>query len=197
MRILLIDHYDSFTRNLEHLLVCALQAEVTVLPHDLDGAVWEDVAVNYDLTVLSPGPGYPDEYTGYGELLRSGNPVFGVCLGMQIINRVFGGKTERLADCVHGKTDEIIWDDTRHTIARYHSLYLSYVADCFDVLAANDQGIPMIISHKDLPVRAVQFHPESFLTPYGKIFAEFGAFCDLVPNANRTIQANGRQGGGK
>jgi para-aminobenzoate synthetase component 2 len=184
MRILLIDHYDSFTRNLEHLFATALQAQVDVIAHDSFGMKWENTSDNYDLTVLSPGPGHPDEYTGYGPLLRSGKPVFGVCLGMQIINRVFGGATARLADCVHGKTDEIVWNSRQYTVARYHSLHLSRVPQCFDVLASNGQGVPMMIAHKDLPVRAVQFHPESFLTPDGDVFARFGAFLDFMKESS-------------
>lgn len=78
MRILLADNHDSFTRNLEHLLVAATGCVPMVVPVDrLDGvtAGWPHVpgeanpAVRWDLLVISPGPGTPEEYPQYGPLL--------------------------------------------------------------------------------------------------------------------------------
>ncbi|XPV74949.1 MAG: anthranilate synthase component II [Desulfovibrio sp.] len=176
MRVLLIDHYDSFTLNLEHLIVSTLDAEVVIIPHDRNAEPWEVEAAGFDLTVLSPGPGHPDEYGSngaYDALLRSGRPVFGVCMGMQLINSSFGGRTDRLSGCVHGKSETITWRERSYTVARYHSLYLAEVAPELDVLAVNGDGVPMIIQHKTLPVRGCQFHPESFLTQNGEQFVRF------------------------
>ncbi|MDR3045810.1 MAG: aminodeoxychorismate/anthranilate synthase component II [Desulfovibrio sp.] len=81
MRILLADNHDSFTRNLEHLLVAATGCVPTVIPVDrLDEATtgWPHApgeanpaapAPRWDLLVISPGPGTPEEYPQYGPLL--------------------------------------------------------------------------------------------------------------------------------
>ncbi|MGE4298444.1 MAG: aminodeoxychorismate/anthranilate synthase component II [Desulfovibrionaceae bacterium] len=169
MRILLVDNNDSFTRNLEHLLVAATGVAPVVAPYaGLDGVdprAW-------DMIVLSPGPGAPGEYPGHGRLLDAGVPVLGVCLGMQAINAHFGGATDRLDGCVHGRTDTIVWDGAPRLVARYHSLHASRVADCLEVIAANAAGVPMALRHRTLPILGYQFHPESFLTPQGREFID-------------------------
>jgi len=169
-RILLIDNYDSFTRNLEHLLAGRLCVVPSVVGYDkmpeldLDG---------YDMIVISPGPGKPSEYPEYRRLLSCNTPVIGVCLGMQILSELYGGQTERLAACVHGKTDRIVFDGRTMDVARYHSLYASRVPECFDVVARNVDGIPMAIRHKRQPRIGYQFHPESFMTADGGAFIDY------------------------
>lgn len=171
MRILLIDNNDSFTRNLEQLLVRAVSqdhkgARVDVLGHASMPRQFD----SWDMIVISPGLGTPADYAGYGAVIDSGLPVLGVCLGMQIINAHFGGKVARLADCVHGKTDTIRYHGRDMTVARYHSLYCSTVGKDLRVLSANGRGLPMILTHDSRPVMGVQFHPESFLTEHGEYF---------------------------
>jgi para-aminobenzoate synthetase component 2 len=171
VHIVLIDNNDSFTRNLEHLLVAATSSKPDIISYGEDGAALQGYPfANYDLIVISPGPGHPDEYSAYDYVFKSGKPVLGICMGMQIINRFFGGTTDRLPNCVHGKTDSLELDDgTLRTVARYHSLYLSSIGDGLQVtatLAGSD--IPMIIEHKTRPIMGLQFHPESFLTDQGE-----------------------------
>ena len=132
MRILLVDNRDSFTRNLEHLVVAASGSVPEIVAYD---AFCLDVALDYDVTVLSPGPGHPGEYPGYGELLDSGRPVLGVCLGLQIVNMHFGGSVDRLPGCFHGRTSRFALFGREIEAARYHSLYASRVAPDLDVLA--------------------------------------------------------------
>ena len=168
MHILLIDNNDSFTRNLEHLLVSALAGvDVAVEPcarlADLDLA-------GADLVVISPGPGDPTEYAGYGRVLDAGAPVLGICLGMQIINGLCGGSTGVLAGCVHGKTDEVSWRGESRTVARYHSLHVTSVGRGLSVLAVNRAGVVMALGSRERRVLGYQFHPESFLTPDGETF---------------------------
>lgn len=171
MNILLIDNNDSFTRNLEHLLVSATPgATVKVVPHALMGGETFD---RFELIVISPGPGEPAEYPGYGRVIRSGKPVLGVCLGMQIMNEFFGGRTERLAGCVHGKIDDIVMEGQTRTVARYHSLHASEIGDGLEVLARNGDGVPMCVGNREARLLGYQFHPESFLTPDGRWFVEF------------------------
>lgn len=170
LKILLIDNDDSFTYNLEHLLVACSRGEVLVAPYSQSpwGAVSE-----YDLVVISPGPGAPRDYPDYHRLFSQPCPVLGICLGMQIINEHFGGATDRLPGCVHGKTDVIEFADATFTVARYHSLYASVLAPELNVLAQNHQGAPMALRHQHRPILGFQFHPESFLTTKGDFFIRY------------------------
>jgi len=170
MRILLLDNDDSFTRNLEHLLVAEIGAVPQVLPHSRLGEVRP---AEWDLAVLSPGPGSPQDYPGYGPLLDSGLPVLGVCLGLQIINVHLGGDTGRLSACVHGRTEDIHFAGQPRTVARYHSLHLSRLGEGLEVLAVNRDGVPMAACHSSRPLMGYQFHPESFLTPDGGYFIRY------------------------
>jgi len=167
MRILLIDNDDSFTRNLEHLLVAETGARVVVLPRARLG--WARPG-RWDLVVLSPGPGSPQDHPGHGPLLDSGVPVLGICLGLQIINAHLGGATGRLPGCVHGRAEAIVFAGRERLVARYHSLYLERVAEGLEVLAVNRDGAPMAARHVTRPLMGYQFHPESFLTPDGGFF---------------------------
>lgn len=162
MRILLADNQDSFTCNLEHLLARVASPPVIVPYPDFH----EEMSRDFDLTVISPGPGHPREYPAYGPLLDSGRPVLGVCLGLQIANLHFGGSVERLPGCVHGRASRFTLFGREVLAARYHSLHLSRVAPELMVLAESN-GIVMAARHRKLPVLGLQFHPESFLTPDG------------------------------
>ncbi|MDD3312076.1 aminodeoxychorismate/anthranilate synthase component II [Pseudodesulfovibrio sp.] len=168
MDVLLIDNNDSFTRNLEHLLASALPgARVAVEPYarlgGLDPAGW-------DFLVISPGPGGPEEYPDHARVLASGRPVLGVCLGMQVINGLCGGRTSPLCGCVHGRTDVIDWRGRPRTVARYHSLHVSEVGRGLSVLATNAAGVVMALGCRERRLLGYQFHPESFLTPDGEEF---------------------------
>ncbi|WP_147819512.1 aminodeoxychorismate/anthranilate synthase component II [Salidesulfovibrio onnuriiensis] len=168
MNILLIDNNDSFTRNLEHLLVGAVgKACVRIESY----ANLENLSLEgHDFVVVSPGPGAAEDYPGYGRVFDSGLPVLGVCLGMQLLNAHFGGTTGRLPGCVHGQAEEIEFHGERVTVARYHSLYCTHVGRALRVTARNDQGVPMALEHESRPLLGYQFHPESFLTLEGERF---------------------------
>jgi len=170
MKAVIIDNDDSFTGNLEHLLVESIGSRPLVVPYSHLGTVSPE---DYDLAVISAGPGKPSEYPDYASLLESGVPILGICLGMQIINEHFGGETARLPGCMHGKTDWVEFDGRIFTVARYHSLYLRRVADCLEVIAANDAGVPMALRHKTCKIIGYQFHPESFMTPEGAYFVDY------------------------
>ncbi|MDH4157702.1 MAG: aminodeoxychorismate/anthranilate synthase component II [candidate division Zixibacteria bacterium] len=170
MKILIIDNNDSFTANLEHLLAVTTRSEPEVVPY---ANLADSRPAAYDLSVISPGPGWPSDYPGYAPLLDSGTPVLGICLGMQIINEHFGGDTSTLPGCVHGRTDRVVLDGRAFVVARYHSLHLSRVASSLEVIAANPDGVAMAVKHRSRPLLGYQFHPESFLTGDGGCLIDY------------------------
>lgn len=179
MKILVIDNYDSFVYNLVHYLE-ELDCEVTVKRNDRFDL--EEV-LNYDKVLLSPGPGIPDEAGLLKSLIReyAGKiPIFGVCLGQQAIGEVFGGKLTNLKEVFHGVAtkavqrvdDEPLFEgiETEFEIGRYHSWVVShegFPAE-LEITSVDNNGQIMSLRHRDYDIRAVQFHPESVLTPRGK-----------------------------
>ncbi len=177
-KILVIDNYDSFTYNLVHYLE-DLDCEVTVKRNDkIDLKEIE----NYDKILLSPGPGIPDEAGLLKPIIKkyaSTKSILGVCLGQQAIAEVFGGKIENLSEVYHGvstevkltNTDEVLYTDIPQKIevGRYHSWVVSKdLPDELIVTSVDENGEIMSLKHKDFNLRAVQYHPESILTPKGK-----------------------------
>jgi len=179
VRMLLVDNDDCFIHTLANY---ARQAGADVVtyragfPHELLETL------KPDLVLISPGPGRPADF-GVPELVlravRLELPVFGVCLGLQGAVEAFGGSLEVLDYPMHGKPSIV-----RHTgkgvfaglpdsfkVGRYHSLHArrDTFPECLEITAESDDGIIMGICHKDLPVEAVQFHPESILTAEGDL----------------------------
>ncbi len=177
-KVLVIDNYDSFTYNLVHYLQ-DLNCDVTVKRNDkLNLSEVEE----FDKILLSPGPGIPDEAGLLKSIIKEYAPtksILGICLGQQAIAEVFGGKIENLDQVYHGVStnveltnpDEILYKDIPKNIevGRYHSWVVS--KDLPNVLVAtsvDENGEIMSLKHKNYDVRAVQYHPESILTPEGK-----------------------------
>ena len=173
--LLLIDNYDSFTFNLVHYLG-ELGAEVEVHRNDkvTTAAV---LAADPDAIVLSPGPCTPREAGICLDLIARGSeqiPIFGVCLGLQGIVEAFGGELQVLGYPMHGKHSLVTHNGrgvfeglpSPFRVGRYHSLYADRRAfpSCLEITAESDDGIIMGVRHRDLPIEAVQFHPESILT---------------------------------
>ncbi|MFH1714872.1 MAG: aminodeoxychorismate/anthranilate synthase component II [Elusimicrobiota bacterium] len=176
-KILIIDNYDSFTYTIAQYLQF-LHSDVKVIKHDerISEIIeeWKP-----DKLVISPGPKNPAN-AGYCmetvENYKTKLPILGICLGMQIINEVFGGKTKQYKSPKHGKTSKITHNakdifkniPTPFLAARYHSLMTDNIKDCIEITAtAEEDGIPMGIRHRKYPIFGLQFHPESFLTQYG------------------------------
>jgi para-aminobenzoate synthetase component 2 len=171
MNIILIDNNDSFTHNLEHLLATVVSsASIVVEPYSHLANI--DFS-NIDLAVISPGPGAPADYPGYDRLFAFGVPTLGICLGMQIINEHWGGRTARFPGCMHGKTSCILFDGTECIVARYHSLCVTQVADGLDVISETEEFVPMCLGNREDRVLGYQFHPESFLTSDGGAFIDY------------------------
>jgi len=175
--VVVVDHHDSYTYNLVHLIASVTGTLPTVVEHDQVTA-GDLLAAGPTHVVLSPGPGHPadphDFAAGRDLLLSARVPVLGVCLGMQGLVTTYGGVVERVAP-VHGEVAEITHDG-RGVFAglpcplaavRYHSLAATSVPGCLEVTARAEDGTVMGVRHRELPLEGVQFHPESILSEHG------------------------------
>ena len=174
----LIDNYDSFTFNLWHYLG-ELGAEVTV--HRNDVVTPEDIlALKPQGIVISPGPCDPDKAGICLDLIAAAAgkvPILGVCLGHQCIGQAFGAKVVLAPKPMHGKVSTMIHDgsgvfagiDSPFTATRYHSLTIdpATVPDCLKITARSEDDVIQGISHRDMPIYGVQFHPESIASENG------------------------------
>lgn len=180
MKLLILDNYDSFTWNLEHMVRDITGERPDVIRNDQVSVEQVDV---YDAIMLSPGPGVPEDAGIMKQVISTYHarlPIFGVCLGMQAIGETFGGQLENLSTVFHGihstiiKTDpdELIFSqlDKEFVVGRYHSWVVSNqnVPDVLKITAVDQDGMIMALRHRDFNVCGVQFHPESVLTPEGK-----------------------------
>lgn len=181
--ILLIDFFDSFVHTLGNYLR-QTGAKVTTLRANSFNVSQTIEELKPDLVVLSPGPGSPSEFNMsdiISILIDKRVAIFGVCLGLQGIVEHFGGKLGVLGYPVHGKsslarvdTNSVLFEGLADviTVGRYHSLYAvrECLPECLKVVAEtedknnNNEMVVMAVVHRDLPVAAVQFHPESILT---------------------------------
>ena len=192
LMLLLIDNYDSFTYNLVHYLG-EIGAEAHVVRNDA-WTVEQAIEFNPSAIIVSPGPCDPSSAGICVDLIRRAGPdipIFGVCLGHQSIGEAFGGKIVRADAIMHGKISSVshsgsgifadIPDGFKAT--RYNSLTIAPVSmpDCLDVTARTEDGTVMGVSHKDLPIHGVQFHPESIRSEHGKTL--MGNFLKLAKAA--------------
>ncbi|GHU77807.1 aminodeoxychorismate/anthranilate synthase component II [Bacteroidia bacterium] len=183
MATLLLDNYDSFTYNLLHILK-ELKVEVEV--HRNDKISLDDVD-RFDKIVLSPGPGIPKEAGILLPLIKRYAPtksILGVYLGEQAIGEAFGATLVNLTDVHHGVCSDIKVTKNDPLFAglgtcfgagRYHSWIVSKenFPDSLDIIAEDlMENQIMALRHKEYNVRGIQFHPESILTPKGKMIIE-------------------------
>ncbi|RYU10441.1 anthranilate synthase component II [Nocardioides iriomotensis] len=179
-RVLVVDHHDSYTWNLVHLVAQVAGAVPDVVEHD-DVTADAVLAGGWTHLVLSPGPGTPDDARDFSVgrrlLLEATVPVLGVCLGMQGLVSAYGGRVGR-ATPAHGDVAAVRHDGTGafaglpspFDAVRYHSLAALEVPG---VLAENawcdgpDGPVVMGVAHRAKPLWGVQFHPESVLTEHG------------------------------
>jgi anthranilate synthase len=183
--VILIDHEDSFVHTLGNYLrqtgavVKTLRSGPSALT-TIEKLI--EKGEKPDLVVLSPGPGNPSDFglsTSLDFLTKNNIPTFGVCLGLQGMVEHFGGVLGVLSYPMHGKPSMVTITPAGKTpssifaglpdsleVARYHSLYgiADRLPSCLEITATSEDGIIMGIQHKELPLAAVQFHPESILT---------------------------------
>ena len=183
--ILLVDHQDSFTRNLEHILTGFDE----VLVRDRR-EIEEAACQSADLIVFSPGPGNPDQYPETQALCRAWTgekPILGICLGFQLILQVEGARITRQAQVLHGVETEIEFDPSSATysglppslrVARYHSLRvdpasLNGLPDSISITGRDPiRDAPLSFEDLKRKLFGLQYHPESFLTSAGHSLIE-------------------------
>lgn len=180
MRILLLDNYDSFTYNLVHHIEEIQGNEVEVLRND---EISVEAVAAYDCIIISPGPGVPKESGITLEVIKkyySTKPILGVCLGLQAIVESFGGEIYNLDDIYHGITSDIVVVDKNDPLfkgvpspfpaGRYHSwaAVKEGFPEVLKITAVDKEGSVMALRHRTADLWAVQFHPESIMTPDGK-----------------------------
>ena len=190
--ILLIDNYDSFTYNL-YQYIGELYHDIQVVRND-EITIEQIEEMHPQALILSPGPGYPKDAGITMEAIRHFNgkiPMLGVCLGHQSICEAFGGTVSYAKELMHGKKklmyktgESRLFKDLPDTFAaaRYHSL--AALKDTLPaelkVTAESEDGEVMAVEHTKYPVFGVQFHPESVMTPDGRVMIE--NFMEVVRN---------------
>lgn len=179
--ILLVDNYDSFSYNLFQM-VGEIDSNIKIIRND-EMSVEEIRKLNPDRIIISPGPGRPENAGIIIETVKTLGkdiPILGVCLGHQAICVAFGATVTYAKELMHGKqsqvkfnTECLLFKGCPHTalVARYHSLAaaLDTIPKELKITARTIDGEVMAVQHKNYPIYGVQFHPESIMTPDGKL----------------------------
>lgn len=178
-RLLIIDNFDSFTYNLLHYCETFPNIYCEVKRND---EIDIDYANSFDSLLFSPGPGLPKD-AGKMPLLidkfHASKKILGVCLGMQAIGEFFGATLINGHFPMHGRTsifsitnESILFENLppKFQIGRYHSWMIDEKTLPSKLIPTGyaDDGSLQSMKHISLPIEAVQFHPESVLTEYGK-----------------------------
>jgi anthranilate synthase/aminodeoxychorismate synthase-like glutamine amidotransferase len=201
-KVLMIDHYDSFTYNLVQQIQ-GLGAEVVVYAHDRI-EMKEINFQEFSHIVLSPGPGHPKNESDFKiskqiiELIKNRTltqPLLGVCLGHQGIAYVWGAEIIKAPKIMHGKVSDLHHSgtglfqgiDQGMQVMRYHSWVVDpkYFEQNNDALSLQnplnalkttatsiDDQCIMAFEHHQYPIYGIQFHPESIATPLGYVLMQ-------------------------
>lgn len=178
--VLLIDNFDSFTFNLVEELREIGVKELKVIRNN---EIYHTDYKHFDKILLSPGPGLPEEAGELMHFLKNEGKecdILGICLGLQAIVRAFGGNLVNLYEVRHGKQTEITIIDPDEELFNdiqtpfKAGLYHSWAASAEEfpnelaITAVDNENVIMAIKHRSLKLRAVQFHPESYMTADGR-----------------------------
>lgn len=154
--------------------------------------------------VIGPGPGdersSPHLMRYVAEAVKSAKPILGVCLGMQALGVHFGARLDKAQKPIHGKVRRLIpstgsplYPNGEEEIVRYHSLVLRDLPDSIRAEAFSPEGECMALSHKQLPIWGVQYHPEAACTEDGEAFLRrwlrFAGVAELPLPLTQTVPA--------
>ena len=188
--LLIIDNYDSFSYNLFQM-IGGIYPDIRVIRND-QMTVEEIRGLKPDAIVISPGPGRPSDAGVCIDVIRELGPeipLLGVCLGHQSICEAFGATITYAKELMHGKQSVATLDPTcklytglsnKVKVARYHSLAADpdTMPACLKITATADDGEIMGVKHEAYDIYGVQFHPESIMTPDGKVM--LGNFINIA-----------------
>lgn len=187
--LFMLDNYDSFVYNLYAYFKELGQDIIVKKPCDI--TIEELEKMNLDGIIISPGPGKPIDSLMSLEIIdhfKGKVPILGVCLGHQVIGHYFGANVTKGKTPMHGKISPITHNNKdlfdglpkKINVTRYHSLIVepTNITNTFDISALSDDNVVMAITHKNLPIYGVQFHPEACLSEYGhEMLRNFTAIC--------------------
>ena len=193
--VFIIDHRDSFTYNILHLVRSA-GADAMVIPHyEAD----PERCAACRAVILGPGPFGPEQVPETASLLRSlgeNVPVLGICLGMQILATLEGGVLRRASRTIHGAVSSIDHEgrglfeglSLPAKFVRYHSLVLADpVPSSLRILARDEDADIAALVKRSAPHWGVQFHPESILSQEGEaLLRNFLRLADGTPRSGRS-----------
>lgn len=189
--VLLIDNFDSFSHILaDYLLQTGISLKIVRNDQSLESLAdgeWEAL-------ILSPGPESPEKAGNLMEILAhfaKTVPILGICLGHQAIGLHCGATLAKGRQPVHGKVHAVKSVSNHQILAglpasflvtRYHSLLLTEIPDCLEVLLETNEGEVMAIAHRELPILGIQYHPEAYLTEFGKeIIQNWLRWANILP----------------
>jgi len=178
-------------RNILRLLASA-GCKVTVVPATTSAA--DIMALKPDGVFLSNGPGDPAETGKYAvpvikQVVESGTPTFGICLGHQMLGIAMGGKTMKMHQGHHGANHPV--KDVTTGKVEITSMNHGFALDK-DTLPKNVEqthfslfdGSNCGIALKDKPVFSVQYHPEASPGPRDSHYL-FTRFVDMMRQNKR------------
>lgn len=180
INVLVVDNYDSFTYNIAQIIRSYPGSNLQIIEA---GRIDINSIDEFDRIIFSPGPDLPRPGNVMEKILdkfSEKKSVLGICLGLQAITLYFGGRLKQLGEVNHGRRKSISQTGNYSRMLSgipspfdaglYHSWIADhdYLPDSLKITALSDDGIIMGIRHQIYDIEAVQFHPESIMTPFGE-----------------------------